>query len=67
MLLVDIELVDPRTGNKVSKRLDAGVIVDTEKNQSLSCEATTGEFECVIADLIAKAVKAGMGINKDTD
>lgn len=67
MLLVDIELVDPRTGNKVSKRLAARVIVDTEKNQSLSCEAATGEFERVIADLIVKAVKVGMGVNKDAD
>jgi len=63
MLLVDIELVDPRTGNKVSKRLSARVITDTEKNRSLSCEATTGEFEDVIADLIAKAVEAGMDSN----
>lgn len=65
MLLVDIELVDPRTGSKVSKRLSARVIVDTEQNRKLSCEATTGEFEGVIADLIAKAIKVGMGADAD--
>lgn len=55
MLLIDVELVNPRTGNKISKRLETKVVADTEQNRGLSCEAAVSEITIALRAMIERA------------